>query len=62
MENDSILTELAGDSPLQLLKSLCEAQGKTTLALKQLEETQKELIAWLGNLNPKNQMIQIALG
>lgn len=50
MDNENILTGPADDSPLQLLENLCKEQSKTTLALEQLEETQKKLIGSLGNL------------
>ncbi len=54
MNNGSILTELADDNPLPFLKDLFDEQRKTTLALEQLEETQKELIGVLGYLkNPQ---------
>lgn len=49
MEKDNVI-DLIEDNPMQLLNDLCEKQGKTTLALEQLEEAQRELIRSLGNL------------
>ncbi|MEA5135416.1 MAG: hypothetical protein VB035_04665 [Candidatus Fimivivens sp.] len=47
MEKDYSFAAL---TQLRLLSSLCEEQEKTTLALKQLEETQNELLAPLESL------------
>lgn len=44
MEKDNALALLSEDDPLRLLSSLCEAQGKTTLALEQLKQTQSKLL------------------
>lgn len=51
MKEDYTLAMLNSDDPLQLLKSLCEEQGKTTLALEQLEKTQSELLGPLESLD-----------
>ncbi|WMJ83551.1 hypothetical protein ACS3UN_10795 [Oscillospiraceae bacterium LTW-04] len=50
MGKDNALALLSEDNPLRLLSSLCEAQGKTTLALEQLKQTQSKLIDSLGTL------------
>ena len=56
MNNGSILTELADDRPLPLLKELFDEQRKTTLALEQLEKTQKELIGALEYLKSSQKL------